>query len=109
MVDDCMNKEEQRKYLKGMRGFEKAIKEVTGKNFHEVSADERLEMLTVFEAQLNESSEETKFFYRRTRGYILQGYTSSQHFLTDINPYKLIPGPNYNGCAPVSVASKTIS
>jgi len=41
-------------------------------------------------------------FYRKTREYIIQGYVSSQHFLTDIKPYQLVPGPNYNGCAPVA-------
>ena len=109
MVDDCMNKEDQKKYLKGMRTFEKSLNELTGKNFNKASADDRLEMLVEFEAEMEKSDEETKFFYRRTRSYILQGYTSSQHFLTEVKPYQLVPGPNYNGCAPVSVESKIIS
>jgi hypothetical protein len=109
MVDDCLNKEDQIKYLKGMRSFDEALKKVTGKDFNNASADERLEMLMAFEAHLEESDEETEFFYKRTRGYILQGYTSSQHFLTEVKPYVLVPGPNYNGCAPVSGESKILS
>jgi hypothetical protein len=109
MVDDCLNKEDQKKYLKGMRTFEKALNELTGKNFNNASADERLEMLMASEASLEEADEETKFFYKRTRAYILQGYTSSQHFLTEVKPYVLVPGPNYNGCARVSGESKILS
>ena len=109
MVDDCMNKEDQKKYLKGMRTFERTLNQVTGKNFSSASADERLEMLIAFESDLEQADNETQFFYRRTRAYILQGYTSSQHFLTHIRPYELVPGPNYNGCAPVSGQSKILS
>jgi hypothetical protein len=109
MVDDCLNKDDQKKYLKGMRTFEKALNKLTGKNFNDASADERLEMLMAFEAHIEESDEETKFFYKRTRSYILQGYTSSQHFLTEVKPYVLVPGPNYHGCAPVSGESKILS
>lgn len=109
MVDDCMSQKDREQYLKGMRSFEKELKDLTGKEFGEASADERLEMLTAFEAQLKESNDHTRFFYSKTRGYILQGYTSSQHFLTDINPYELVPGPNYRGCVPLSPESKTLS
>ena len=109
MVDDCLSKEDQKKYLKGMRAFENALKELSGKDFNNASADERLGMLMAFETRLEESDEETKFFYKRSRAYILQGYTSSQYFLTKVKPYALVPGPNYNGCAPVSGESKIIS
>lgn len=109
MVDDCMSETERDQYLKGMRSFEKDLKALTGHNFSEASPDERLKMLTAFEAQLKESKDDSKFFYNRTRGYILQGYTSSQHFLTDIDPYVLVPGPNYKGCVPLSADSKTLS
>ena len=108
MVDDCLSAEEREKYLKGMRAFEDALKSLTGKSFSSASPGERLEMLTTFEEQMDEASEETKVFYGKTRDYIIQGYASSQHFLTSIKPYELVPGPNYNGCAPVT-AKKSLS
>lgn len=109
MVDDCMTKEEQEKYLKGMRGFESVLKSLSGKDFTEASSDERQQMLTAFEAQLEGVDEEVGFFYNRTRGLIIQGYQSSQHFLTEVKPYQLVPGPNYNGCAPVKKDLNTVS
>ena len=107
MVDDCLNKAEQEKYLKGMRSFPAELKSLTGKSFSSASADERLDMLTTLEARREELTEETKTFYNTTRSYILQGYTASEHFLTDIKPYQLVPGPHYKGC--IKVESQTLS
>ena len=109
MVDDCMTKEEQDKYLKGMKRFESVLKSLTGRRFSEASSEERLQMLAAFEKQRDAIDEETLFFYNRTRGLIIQGYQSSQHFLTEVKPYQLVPGPNYNGCAPVTKDLNTLS
>lgn len=106
MVDDCLPKQEQEKYLKGMRNFEAAVRKVTGKSFSKASAEERLAMLSKLEADRDQVDEESRFFYNRTRGFILQGYMTSQHFLTEVKPYQLVPGPNYQGCVPVD--SKTL-
>ena len=75
----------------------------------EARADEKVEILTLFEEKQEEVPEETRFFYQRTRGLILQGYQTSQHFLTDVKPYQLVPGPDYRGCVPVSNQIKPIS
>lgn len=109
MVDDCMSKEEQQKYLQGMRSFDDQVRSVTGKSFSGATAEERVKILTRFEENLAEADEETRGFYQRTKGYIIQGYTSSQHFLTKVKPFELVPGPNYNGCAPVTSDLKTLS
>ena len=61
---------------------------------------ERLKALTKFENEAN-LSDEVKLFYHKTRGYILQGYLTSQHFLTNVKQYHLIPGPIFKGCVPV--------
>lgn len=107
MVDDCLSKAEQEKFLKGMRGFPAELKSLTGKAFSSASSDERLEMLTTLEGRRVALSEEVRTFYDTTRNYILQGYTSSQHFMTDIKPYQLVPGPHYRGC--VKVEAQTLS
>lgn len=107
MVDDCLPREEQEKYLKGMRTFPDALESLTGKSFAKASAGERLQMLTTLEERIDNVSDETKAFYSKTRGYILQGYQSSQYFLTEVKPYQLVPGPNYQGCVPAD--SKTLS
>ncbi len=107
MIDDCHPVEDQEKFLRGMRNFNKSIQSLTGESFAKADADERLSMLTSFEQNSDKSDEDTRAFYSLTRRYIIQGYTSSQYFLTEVKPYQLVPGPNYNGCAPVPVASNS--
>ena len=107
MVDDCLAREEQEKYLKGMRSFPDVVRTLTGKSFSAASPAERLQILSAIEEHQDELSEETKTFYGRTRSYIVQGYLSSKHFLTEVKPYELVPGPDYKGCIPVD--SKTLS
>ena len=109
MVDDCLPVADRDKYLKGMRNFEIAVKKVTGSSFVETNPAARLDILTSFEKQLDSVDEDVSAFYSQTRNYIIQGYTSSQHFLTKVKPYELVPGPNYNGCAPVMSDSKILS
>lgn len=109
MVDDCLSKEAQEQYLAGMRDFDKSVKSLTGKSFVDSGANERLQILTSFEEHLEEIDDHVKAFYNNTRRYIIQGYTTSQYFLTQVKPYQLVPGPVYDGCAPVSQDSKPIS
>ena len=109
MVDDCLDKEEQAKYLQGMRSFPDVMRSLTGKSFSGASSGERLEMLSTLEQRLEEQSEETKTFYNITKSHILQGYMSSKHFLTEVKPYQLVPGPDYRGCVAVGDDSKTLS
>lgn len=109
MVDDCLPETDREKYLIGMRNFDGAVKGITGKSFADAKTEERLDILTAFEAKLDSVNEDVKTFYSRTRNYIIQGYTSSQHFLTEVKPYQLVPGPHYNGCAPVSSEQKILS
>ena len=106
MVDDCLPKVEQEKYLKGMRNFDDLVRRVTGSSFKNSTGTKRGEVLAMFEDRLETVDEETKMFYTTTRGYIIQGYTSSQYFLTKVKPYQLVPGPGYDGCAPVHSSEK---
>jgi hypothetical protein len=101
MVDDCFSNADQEKYLKGMRSFDKAMKSFAGKSFMKSSPDEQLEILTLLEQRLDKESEDVQFFYSKTRDYVLTGYVQSQHFLTNIKPYQLIPGPDFKGCLPI--------
>jgi hypothetical protein len=102
MVDDCMTKEDQDKYLQGMRSFKETIGKTRGKSLDSASEAERIDMLTAFENNKEPLPEDVNMFYWRTKRYILQGYLSSQHFLTNVKKYELVPGPVFKGCVPVS-------
>jgi hypothetical protein len=108
MVDDCEQKETKEKYLKGLRAFEDTCKQMKGKTFTKSSDEERLALLTGFENNYEKLDENTKIFYGTTKQYILRGFLSSQYFLTEVKPYKLVPGPNFRGCVPVSPNPKNV-
>lgn len=101
MVDDCMPKASQEKYTQGLKAFDDTCKTVAGKAFGKASAEERADILKKIEAAGDTLPEAVRTFYDATRHYVIQGYTDSQYFLTDVKPYQLIPGPNFKGCAPV--------
>lgn len=102
MVDDCMAKPDQEKFLKGMRAFDGYTKQLSGTTFAKASAEERAQILERLQAQQESAPDAVAFFYKHTRRYILQGYTESQHFLTTVKPYQLVPGPDFKGCVPVN-------
>jgi hypothetical protein len=99
MVDDCMAKPDQDKYLKGLRSFENEVKSKTGKSFIKASPQERESLLIDLEKGKDSLSDEVKMFFSTTRGYIIQGYTQSEYFLRNVKQYKLVPGPVFLGCA----------
>lgn len=102
MVDDCMSPDQQQKFLRGMRDFSAEIKKLTGGSILKGTSAERAEAMTKLHSGKDSLSEDVKAFYHISRSYIIQGYSSSQHFLTDIKPYKHVPGPIFRGCAPLS-------
>jgi hypothetical protein len=99
MVDDCMAKPDQDKYLKGLRSFNDEVKSKTGKSFIKASPKERESLFIDLEKGKDSLSDEVKMFFSTTQGYIIQGYTQSEYFLTNVKQYKLVPGPVFLGCA----------
>jgi hypothetical protein len=98
MVDDCMAKPDQDKYLKGLRSFNDEVKSKTGKSFIKASHRERESLLINLQKAKDPLSDEVQLFFSTTRNYIIQGYTQSEYFLRNVKPYKLVPGPVFLGC-----------
>lgn len=101
MVDDCLEPAEQESYLKGMRAFNAACKEIGGKSFSKATEEERLLLLSEFEKKKEELNEDVQAFYRTSKRFIIDGYRTSEHFLTNVKPYKLVPGPVFLGCVSI--------
>jgi hypothetical protein len=108
MVDDCHPEAEREKFLKGMRAFPDAVKSATDKKFSRSTPEERLEILNTLNKGGEKFPEEVRYFFDLSKQYIIRGYVTSQHFLTEIKQYQLVPGPNFQGCIPLT-EKKTIS
>jgi Gluconate 2-dehydrogenase subunit 3 len=99
MIDDCMSKKDQEKFLKGLMQFNELAESGHKKEFASMDSSERLKFLT----ELNErkSEDDVDFFFKTMRGLTLRGYTSSEYFLTNVQGYKIIPG-KFQGCVPLN-------
>jgi len=100
MVDDCMPKNEQEKWLAGLTAFDELIEKRNGKTFSEYNAQEQLALLADFETKKIEG-DDVNFFYSIIKRLTLRGYTSSEYYLTNVMKYNIIPGP-FKGCVPVN-------
>jgi len=95
MINDCLSKKDQEKFIKGLDQFNTAAKN----DFTSMDSAGRLKFLT----ELNErkSEEDVDFFFKTMKGLTLRGYTSSEYFLTNVQGYKIIPG-RFQGCVPLN-------
>ncbi|MBG9376171.1 gluconate 2-dehydrogenase subunit 3 family protein [Panacibacter sp. DH6] len=101
MMDDCNSREKQNEFVKGMEAFETLADKQTGKKFANATLAERVQLLTLLEAQQkDQKSGDAASFYATVKRYTIQAYTSSQFFLTKVKVYELIPG-RFHGCVPV--------
>jgi hypothetical protein len=102
MVDVCYTKNNQEKYIRGMKDFESWVMKKTGKPFSETSDSEKLALVGELDKQ-KPTDEGISFFYQSTKRLTIQAYTTSEYFLTKIRGYKMIPG-RFQGCVPLKTA-----
>ena len=99
MVDDCYNKTDQQKFIKGLKQFATFVKTNEGKYFVDCTISQREELVSRISAK-KLGEDELSFFYSKVKQLTIQAYTSSQYFLTKVQVYEIIPG-RYHGCVPV--------
>lgn len=103
MMDDCRTKEDQDKFVKGLRSFEKYLKEKTSTSFVKLSPEKRLSILKALDKR--EAQDDLQYFYRSMKGLTIQAYTTSQFYLTKVKVYELVPG-RWHGCFPLKAESQ---
>ncbi|MES1217588.1 MAG: gluconate 2-dehydrogenase subunit 3 family protein [Bacteroidota bacterium] len=101
MVDDCATPEDQKKFTDGLQAFDKLSHDKFGQIFKSFTPAQKKELLTAIESKEN-IPEEALNFYGTVKRYTLQNFTSSQEYMVGIRKYKMVPGPVYKGCVPVS-------
>lgn len=100
MMDECESPETQKKYVEGMKAFDKMIDSKYDKTFAKLSDAQKKELLTRLESK-NDVPEDVQQFYNTTKMYTLQAFTSSEKYMTNIRKYKMVPGSNFKGCVAV--------
>ena len=105
MVEDSMGEEKQNSYVNGLKIFDSRVKEISGKTFVELDLSERI---TILNDLLKSDTEEEKNidkteakdiqdFINTSKYYAVWGYMQSEYIMTEIMPYKLVPG-SYGSC-----------
>ena len=107
MVDDCYKKEDQDKFISGLKAFEKKTDDRFGKTFVKMTPAERETLLKELEAA-KDTDTDLGYFYNTSKKLTIQAYTTSKFYLTKVQVYKLVPGHFY-GCVPVGTPLKTIN
>jgi hypothetical protein len=106
MLDDCNTKEQQEQFVKGMKAFDQRSKEKFDKSFVDCSSPQRADLLTsIIGDKSKDEAGEVGDFYRTMKRLTLQGYMTSQYYLTNVRVYKLVPG-KFSGCIPVTKFDK---
>jgi hypothetical protein len=106
MLDDCYTKDEQKRWVKGLKAFEDACKDMNGKGFVQCNTAQRDALVK----SLEESKEDNalNYFYRTTKRETIHAYTTSKYFLTNVDIYELVPG-RYKGAVPYKPQARKLS
>lgn len=97
MLADCFEKSAQNNFEKNISDIDPLSIKTFGKPFAEGDAPQRLSILQLL---AQSTDKETVGFYRTLRGLTIQGYTSSEYYLTKFTDYEMAPARFY-GCVPV--------
>jgi Gluconate 2-dehydrogenase subunit 3 len=101
MIDDCSSPEDQKKFVQGLKLFDKTCHEKFGQVFTGFTAQQKKSILKDLENGKN-ISEETQEFYKAVKHYSLQSFTSSKQYLLDVKKYKMVPGSDFKGCVKIT-------
>lgn len=103
MANDCLPEKERKTYVKGLKGIETYTKDQFGKTFGELNPTDGAEVFRSIMAKstsTDKSTEVAQNFLGTTKRFALQGYMTSEYFLTEISPYQLVPG-GFKGSVPL--------
>ncbi len=113
MADDCMEKEDQERFMKGLSHFNPLLSHDRDTDFTSIEPADRAGVLTYI-MELDESyevpadeegnpefdPEAVKYALGRIKGFTIQGFMQSQYVMENEMPYRIVPGPA-KGCVDV--------
>ncbi len=104
MLDDCSSKQEQEIFLKGLNAFSAAFQKQNQLFFNNANPAQRLAFMEKFESEKG-SKEPLVSFYYDAKQRLIQAYSGSEFFMTNIQVYEQIPS-RFHGC--VSISNQSI-
>jgi hypothetical protein len=105
MVDDCLKAKEQEDFQKGLLQFEASARHYFQQDFKKLDLPQKSQILASIANADDLVATETldpavlKAFLKTTRQLTIQGFMGSEYVMTEVFPYKLVPG-SYINCRP---------
>ena len=96
MLADCYEKEVQDNFRQGLDTLDSLAKQTFNKSFGASDTTQRIELLKMMELATDANQKE---FFTLVKKLTVQGYTTSEYYLTKHTNYNMIPGHFY-GCVP---------
>lgn len=106
MLDDCYEQNDLADVVKSLEQLEALAMKQLSKSFGDASANEREQVLMDVDKQDDATPPELQRGYTIVKRLTVQGYLTSQYFLTEIQHYEMVPG-RFNGCFPVPSTKAT--
>ena len=97
MVKDCFEKKVQDQLREGLDGLDGEAQNKFGRRFTTLDSEERLNLVRSL-AETKDTKMAT--FLNAVKSLTIQGYTSSEYFMTNVSRYELVPG-RYHGCVDI--------
>lgn len=97
MVADCEAPENRERFKSGLAAFKEKVKGETGHSVEKANSSKLIAVLYELEGIKESGNDDLAFFYRLTKSLAIRGYKGSRFFLTQVQPYVLVPG-KYQGC-----------
>ncbi len=103
MVDDCEPADRQASFVNGLQQFSTILKETLDQTFPQKDQKQNEQILTQLETfEVADAEKEVRLlevqtFLNMARKYTIHGFMGSEYVMTQVFPYKLVPGP-YQDC-----------
>ncbi len=101
MVDDCHEREDQYKFVNGLKEIDNNCNEIFNKPFIKLGLTQKVEFLLGIENNKFEKADITHF-YHIMKSRTIQAYMNSKYVMTNLVKYELAPA-RYNGYFPVKI------
>jgi len=113
MVTECYDGEHQSVFLEGLAKFDEAATELFGKNFMELDAREKLDVLLPLEAEIKtyadtKGPDDPPHYYQLVKQLTLVGFLTSEIGVKQAMRHTPIPG-RFDPCIPYAEGEKAFS
>ena len=96
MVQDCFEKPVQEQLGTGLARLDKEAQSRFGQGFSALKSAQKLDLVKSLAGRKDSEAD----FLNSVKNLTIQGYTSSEYFMTNVTKYELIPA-RYHGCVDI--------